>query len=86
MQAWVVVTSLAELKLGETVLDLGCGGGIDLLLSARRVGPAGKAYGLDMTDEMLALARENQKQAGAENVDVLKGTSRTFRCLTTRSA
>jgi len=66
-------TALAELKLGETVLDLGSGGGIDVLLSARRVGPAGKAYGLDMTDEMLALARENQRKAGAENVEFLKG-------------
>jgi arsenite methyltransferase len=66
-------TALAELKEGETVLDLGSGGGIDVLLSARRVGPAGKAYGLDMTDEMLALARENQKKAGADNVEFLKG-------------
>jgi SAM-dependent methyltransferase len=66
-------TALAELKQGETVLDLGSGGGIDVLLSARRVGPTGKAYGLDMTDEMLALARENQKKAGAENVEFLKG-------------
>lgn len=66
-------TALAELKPGETVLDLGSGGGIDVLLSARRVGPAGKAYGLDMTDEMLALARENQRQAGVENVEFLKG-------------
>jgi 2-polyprenyl-3-methyl-5-hydroxy-6-metoxy-1,4-benzoquinol methylase len=66
-------TALAELKLGETVLDLGSGGGIDVLLSARRVGPAGKVYGLDMTDEMLALARENQQKAGATNVDFLKG-------------
>jgi arsenite methyltransferase len=66
-------TALAELKEGETVLDLGSGGGIDVLLSARRVGPAGKAYGLDMTDEMLALARENQKKAGAQNVEFLKG-------------
>jgi len=66
-------TALAELKQGETVLDLGSGGGIDVLLSARRVGPSGKAYGLDMTDEMLALARENQKKAGAENVEFLKG-------------
>jgi arsenite methyltransferase len=66
-------TALAELKAGETVLDLGSGGGIDVLLSARRVGPAGKAYGLDMTDEMLALARENQKKAGAANVEFLKG-------------
>lgn len=66
-------TALIELKPGETVLDLGSGGGIDVLLSARRVGPAGKAYGLDMTDEMLALARENQRQAGVENVEFLKG-------------
>lgn len=66
-------TALAELKPGEVVLDLGSGGGIDVLLSAKRVGPAGKAYGLDMTDEMLELARENQRQAGAENVEFLKG-------------
>ena len=66
-------TALAELKPGETVLDLGSGGGIDVLLSARRVGPAGKAYGLDMTDEMLALARENQRKAGLNNVEFLKG-------------
>src|ERR1700752_1618989 len=66
-------TALAELKQGETVLDLGSGGGIDVLLSARLVRPKGKAYGLDMTDEMLALARENQKKAGAENVEFLKG-------------
>ncbi len=66
-------TALAELKSGETVLDLGSGGGIDVLLSARRVGPSGKAYGLDMTDEMLALARENQRKAGVENVEFLKG-------------
>ena len=66
-------TALAELKPGETVLDLGSGGGIDVLLSARRVGPTGKAYGLDMTDDMLALARENQKKAGVENVEFLKG-------------
>jgi SAM-dependent methyltransferase len=67
-------TALAQLQPGETVLDLGSGGGIDVLLSARRVGPTGKAYGLDMTDEMLALARENQKKAGAQNVEFLKGT------------
>jgi SAM-dependent methyltransferase len=67
-------TALAELKPGEVVLDLGSGGGIDVLLSAKRVGPTGKAYGLDMTDEMLALARENQKRAGASNVEFLKGT------------
>jgi arsenite methyltransferase len=66
-------TALAELKQGETVLDLGSGGGIDVLLSARRVGPTGRAYGLDMTDEMLELARENQKKAGVENVEFLKG-------------
>jgi arsenite methyltransferase len=66
-------TALAELKSGETVLDLGSGGGIDVLLSARRVGPTGKAYGLDMTDEMLALARENQRKVGADNVEFLKG-------------
>src|SRR5206468_381033 len=66
-------TALAELKPGETVLDLGSGGGIDVLLSARRVGPAGKAYGLDMTDEMLALARENQRKADVPNVEFLKG-------------
>src|SRR5512135_901720 len=66
-------TALAELNAGETVLDLGSGGGIDVLLSARRVGPTGKAYGLDMTDEMLALARENQRKAGADNVEFLKG-------------
>jgi arsenite methyltransferase len=66
-------TALAELKAGETVLDLGSGGGIDVLLSARRVGPSGKAYGLDMTDDMLALARENQKKSGVENVEFLKG-------------
>ena len=66
-------TALAELKPGETVLDLGSGGGIDVLLSARRVGPTGKAYGLDMTDEMLALAGENQRKAGIENVEFLKG-------------
>ena len=66
-------TALAELKPGETVLDLGSGGGIDVLLSARRVGPAGKAYGLDMTDEMLALARANQRKAGVAHVEFLKG-------------
>ncbi|MBE3605052.1 arsenite methyltransferase [bacterium] len=66
-------TALAELKPGEVVLDLGSGGGIDVLLSARRVGPAGKAYGLDMTDEMLTLARENQRKAGVSNVEFLKG-------------
>ncbi|HET7321956.1 MAG TPA: arsenite methyltransferase [Longimicrobiaceae bacterium] len=66
-------TALAELKEGEVVLDLGSGGGIDVLLSAKRVGPTGKAYGLDMTDEMLALARENAQKAGAENVEFLRG-------------
>ncbi len=66
-------TALANLNAGETVLDLGSGGGIDVLLSARRVGPTGKAYGLDMTEEMLALARENQRRAGIENVEFLKG-------------
>jgi arsenite methyltransferase len=66
-------TALAELVPGEVVLDLGSGGGIDVLLSAQRVGPTGKAYGLDMTDEMLALARDNQRQAGATNVEFLKG-------------
>ncbi len=67
-------TAVAELNAGEAVLDLGSGGGIDVLLSARRVGPAGRAYGLDMTDEMLELARHNQRQAGVENVEFLKGT------------
>ena len=66
-------TALAKLSSGETVLDLGSGGGIDVLLSAQRVGPTGQAYGLDMTDEMLVLARENQKKAGVENVEFLKG-------------
>ncbi len=66
-------TALAELREGEVVLDLGSGGGIDVLLSARRVGPTGKAYGLDMTDEMLALARENQRKAGVENAEFLRG-------------
>jgi len=66
-------TALAELAAGETVLDLGSGGGIDVLLSARRVGPTGKAYGLDMTDEMLALANENKARAGATNVEFLRG-------------
>src|SRR3989449_8861426 len=66
-------TGLSTLNPGEAVLDLGSGGGIDVLLSAKRVGPTGKAYGLDMTDEMLALARENQKKAGIENVEFLKG-------------
>ena len=66
-------TALAKLNPGEVVLDLGSGGGIDVLLSARRVGPTGKAYGLDMTDEMLALANENKKKAGAQNVEFLRG-------------
>jgi ubiquinone/menaquinone biosynthesis C-methylase UbiE len=66
-------TAVAELAPGEVVLDLGSGGGIDVLLSAGRVGPSGKAYGLDMTDEMLALARENQRKAGVENVEWLRG-------------
>ena len=66
-------TALADLKAGETVLDLGSGGGIDVLLSARRVGPRGKAYGLDMTDEMLALARENQRKSGVTNAEFLRG-------------
>src|SRR4051812_28538255 len=66
-------TALATLREGETVLDLGSGGGIDVLLSAKRVGPTGKVYGLDMTEEMLALANENKRRAGAENVEFLKG-------------
>lgn len=66
-------TALAQLQAGETVLDLGSGGGIDVLLSAKRIGPKGKAYGLDMTEEMLTLARENQRTAGVENVEFLKG-------------
>lgn len=66
-------TALAELHTGETVLDLGSGGGIDVLLSARRIGPTGKAYGLDMTDDMLALARENQRKSGLQNVEFLRG-------------
>ena len=71
-------TALLALEPGQTVLDLGSGGGIDVLLSAKRVGPTGKAYGLDMTDEMLALARENQRKAGATNVEFLKGTIETI--------
>src|SRR3989442_8756045 len=67
-------TALAKLNAGEVVLDLGSGGGVDVLLSARRVGPTGKVYGLDMTDEMLALANQNQQKAGATNVEFLKGT------------
>jgi len=66
-------TALADLRPGEAVLDLGSGGGIDVLLSAKRVGPTGKAYGLDMTDEMLALARDNQRKSGVENVEFLRG-------------
>src|SRR6202789_1055508 len=66
-------TALAKLNAGETVLDLGSGGGIDVLLSGKRVGPTGKAYGIDMTDEMLALANENKRKAGAENVEFLRG-------------
>src|ERR1700719_712531 len=66
-------TALANLAPGEIVLDLGSGGGIDVLLSARRVGPTGKAYGLDMTDEMLAVAREKQRKAGVQNAEILKG-------------
>src|SRR6185369_9129461 len=66
-------TALAELSPGEVVLDLGSGGGIDVLLSAKRVGPSGKAYGLDMTDDMLAVARENQRKSGLTNVEFLKG-------------
>ena len=71
-------TALAELKPGEVVLDLGSGGGIDVLLSAKRVGSTGKAYGIDMTDEMLALARENQKNASVENAEFLKGEIETL--------
>src|SRR4029079_10171998 len=66
-------TALAELREGDTVLDLGSGGGIDVLLSAKRVGSSGKVYGLDMTEEMLELARDNQKRAGATNVEFLRG-------------
>ena len=73
-------TAVAELGAGETVLDLGSGGGIDVLLSAKRVGPTGKAYGLEMTDEMLALARANQRKAGVENVEWLRGQSSQSRC------
>ena len=79
-------TAVADLDEGQTVLDLGSGGGIDVLLSARRVGPVGKAYGLDMTDEMLELARRNQREAGVENAEFLKGDDRgRCRCPTTRS-
>ena len=73
-------TALAELKAGETVLDLGSGGGIDVLLSARRVGPTGKAYGLDMTDEMLAFAEENKRKSGLPTWSFSGARSRTFRC------
>jgi 2-polyprenyl-3-methyl-5-hydroxy-6-metoxy-1,4-benzoquinol methylase len=76
-------TALAELRAGETVLDLGSGGGIDVLLSARRVGPTGFAYGLDMTDEMLALAEKNKAEAGARTSPSSRGTSRRSRCPTT---
>jgi SAM-dependent methyltransferase len=72
-------TALLALEPGQTVLDLGSGGGIDVLLSAKRVGPTGKAYGLDMTDEMLALARDNQRKAGATNVESSRARSRRFR-------
>ena len=71
-------TALAKLNPGEVVLDLGSGGGMDVLLSAKRVGPTGKAYGLDMTDEMLALANENKRKAGAENVEFLQGRDRAY--------
>ena len=71
-------TALAQLKAGETVLDLGSGGGIDVLLSARRVGPTGKAYGLDMTDEMLALAHENQRKAGVDERRISQGRNRAY--------
>src|SRR5260370_25896000 len=72
-RGWGNPAGLAKLNAGEVVLDLGSGGGIDVLLSAKRVGPTGKAYGLDMTDEMLALANENKLKAGADNVEFLKG-------------
>ena len=74
------LTVLAELHEGETVTGPGSGGGIDVLLSARRVGPTGKAYGLDMTDDMLALARENQRKTGLPNVEFLKGQIEAIRC------
>lgn len=76
-------TVLAKLNPGEVVLDLGSGGGIDVLLSAKRVGPTGKAYGLDMTDEMLALANENKRKSELENVEFLKARLNIFRCPTT---
>jgi arsenite methyltransferase len=78
-------TAVAELHQGETVLDLGSGGGIDVLLSARRVGPTGKAYGVDMTDEMLALARRNAAEAGVSNVEFLKGQIEAIPCPPGRS-
>ena len=78
-------TALAEFHAGETVLDLGSGGGIDVLLSARRVGPTGFAYGLDMTDEMIELAHRNAAEAGVQNVAFLKGDIAAFHCLTTAS-
>ena len=78
-------TAVAELNEGEIVLDLGSGGGIDVLLSAQRVGSSGKAYGVDMTDEMLQVARRNQREAGARNVEFLKGTIERCRCPTTPS-
>jgi arsenite methyltransferase len=77
--------AVVELRDGETVLDLGSGGGLDVLLSARRVGPAGKAYGLDVTDKLLAVARANARPAGAVNVEFLKATSRPSRCPTSPS-
>ena len=76
---------LAKLKPGEIVLDLGCGGGIDVLLSARAVGPTGKVYGLDMTDDMLVLARANQRAAGLTTSNSSKAKLRTFRCPRIRS-
>jgi arsenite methyltransferase len=78
-------TAVAELHEGETVLDLGSGGGIDVILSAKRVGPAGVAYGLDMTDEMLALARTNAAEAGVTNVHFLKGVIEQVHCRRNRS-
>ncbi len=77
--------AVADLNAGETVLDLGSGGGIDVLLSAKRVGPEGKVYGLDMTDEMLALAEKNKAEAGATNVEFLKGFMKKFPSRTTQS-
>ena len=78
-------TAVVELRDGETVLDLGSGGGLDVLLSARRVGPAGRAIGLDMTDEMLALARGHATRAGVTNVEFPRAASRTSRSRTPRS-